>query len=265
MGVDPNRASVARVYDALLGGKDNYEVDRQVVRELTAAMPDVVDLAVENRAFLIRVCRFIASQTGVLQYLDCGSGLPTAENTHQVVQRIAPESKVVYVDNDELVVAHGRALLEENQFTRFIRGDIFDPRSILDDEVVRGHLDWSEPIALFQMATLHHHKGERHRPAEVMHEYIEALPSGSYVALTHILDPEGEDTEAMRNLEEAVRTGSLGGATARTRAEITELFDNLELVPPGLVELVNWWPDGPRLKPLNVAQRLFAGGVARKL
>ncbi|QRP42981.1 SAM-dependent methyltransferase [Amycolatopsis sp. FDAARGOS 1241] len=265
VGVDPNRASVARVYDALLGGKDNYEVDRQVVRELTAAMPDVVDLAVENRAFLIRVCRFIASQTGVLQYLDCGSGLPTAENTHQVVQRIAPESKVVYVDNDELVVAHGRALLEENESTRFIKGDIFDPRSILDDEVVQGHLDWSEPIALFQMATLHHHKGERHRPAEVMHEYIEALPSGSYVALTHILDPEGEDTEAMRNLEEAVRNGSLGGATARTRAEITELFDNLELVPPGLVELVNWWPDGPRLKPLNVAQRLFAGGVARKL
>jgi hypothetical protein len=270
VGVDPTRASVARVYDFLLGGKDNYEIDRRTAAELAAALPDVVDLATENRAFLIRVARFFARQTDVTQYLDLGSGLPTAENVHQIVQRLNPESKVVYVDHDPVVLAHGRALLEENELTRLVGGDIFDPPSVLDDEVVRAQFDFTQPIALFCLSTLHHHKGERHAPAQVMREYIEALPSGSYVAISHILDPEDEHSEAMRSLEEAVANGSLGGATARTRSEIRELFHGLEMVrpnataEPGIVDLVDWWPEGPRLRPLTVAQRLFAGGVGRK-
>jgi S-adenosyl methyltransferase len=270
VGLDPTRASVARVYDFLLGGKDNYEIDRQTAAELASALPDVVDLAKENRAFLIRVARFVAHQTGVTQYLDLGSGLPTAENTHQIVQRINPESKVVYVDHDPVVLAHGRALLEENEQTRLLGGDIFDPRSILDNDLVGTHLDFTQPIALFCLATLHHHKGERHEPAQIMREYIEALPSGSYVAISHILDPQSEDSEAMQRFEEAVANGSLGGATPRTRSEIRELFDGLEMVEPNaateprIVELVNWWPDGPQLKALTVAQRLFAGGIGRK-
>lgn len=265
VGVDPTRASVARVYDYLLGGKDHYEIDRRTAAELAAAMPDVVDLAVENRAFLIRAVRFIARQTGITQFLDCGSGLPTAENVHQVAQRLNPESKVVYVDHDPVVLAHGRALLEENELTRFVPGDIFEPRSVLENPVVTGHLDWSRPIALFQVATLHHHTGDRHEPAEVMHEYVKALPSGSYVVLSHVLDPEEpQDSHAAKELEEAVARGSLGGATWRTRAEIEELFDGLELVEPGIVPLVHWWPDGPQLRPLGVAHRTIAGGVGRK-
>ncbi|MEW2505722.1 SAM-dependent methyltransferase [Amycolatopsis sp. CA-161197] len=265
VGVDPHRASVARMYDYAMGGKDWYEVDRLELERLKTVMPEAVDLALENRRFLIRMCRFLAEQAGLTQYLDLGSGLPTAENVHQVVQRVDPLSKVVYVDHDPVVTAHGRALLEENDNTRYIAGDIFDPRGILEDETVRSHLDWNRPIGLLFIASLHHFKGDRARPAEVTGEFIDALPSGSYVAISHAFNPgDGADSEAMRAFEAAVARGSLGGVTARTAEEIVELFHGLELVEPGLVELVNWWPSGPRLKPLNVAQRLMAGAVARK-
>src|SRR5262245_5921551 len=113
--VDTSKASIARVYDAFLGGKDNYEIDREVLHRVQKVAPEAAQLAWDNREFLIRATRFIASQTGVTQYLDCGSGLPTAENTHQVAQRISPDSVVVYIDNDPVVLAHGRALLEENE------------------------------------------------------------------------------------------------------------------------------------------------------
>src|SRR5882724_8517085 len=134
VGVDPTRASIARVYDAFLNGKDNYEVDREVLRAVQKAAPEAVDLATENRGFLIRACRFLAGQTGIDQFLDCGSGLPTAENVHQVVQRINPDATVVYVDNDPVVAAHGRALLEENERTQLVTGDIFQPQELLKDE-----------------------------------------------------------------------------------------------------------------------------------
>ncbi|WP_328608686.1 SAM-dependent methyltransferase [Amycolatopsis sp. NBC_00345] len=265
-GVDPERASIARMYDYALGGKDHYEIDRRTLDDLTRVMPETLHLAWENRAFLIRMCRFLATNAGITQYLDCGSGLPTAENVHQVVQRIQPDARVVYIDHDPVVIAHGRALLEENDRTRFLPGDIFEPATITGDEVVRTHLDWDQPIALFFVATLHHHKGDRHAPAEIMRKYITALPPGSFVAISHLFDPgEGADSESMRVFQEAVSRGSLGGATARTRSEIEELFDGLEMIEPGIVELANWWPDGPHLTPLNLAQRLIVGAVARKV
>jgi S-adenosyl methyltransferase len=264
VGIDPTRASVARVYDAMLGGKDNYEVDRKAADELRAAVPHVADLAFTNRNFLIRVCRFLASQTDIKQYLDCGSGLPTAENTHQVVQRMNPESKVVYVDNDPVVLAHGRALLEVDERTKLVDADIYEPRTVLEHPVVRSHLDWSQPIALFQLATLHSYTGPRHRPAEIMREYIDALPSGSYVAISHVFDSEDENTPAVRALVEAASKGSLGRGSARTHKEIEELFNGIELIEPGVVLAADWWSDGPRFKPLNVGQQLVAGGVGRK-
>lgn len=153
--IDTTQASIARVYDAFLNGKDNYEIDREVFRRVQAVTPEASQLAWDNRSFLIRATRFIASQTGVTQFLDAGSGLPTAENTHQVAQRLQPDSRVVYIDNDPVVLAHGRALLEENDQTHFSAADIFDPGSVLNDPVVRKHLDFSEPIALFQMGTMH--------------------------------------------------------------------------------------------------------------
>ena len=264
VGVDPTRASIARVYDAFLLGKDNYEIDREVLHKVQKAAPEAQDLAFENRGFLIRACRFLASQTGITQFLDCGSGLPTAENTHQVVQRINPEIRVLYVDNDPVVLAHGRALLEENENTHFVAEDIFEPQRILENEVVRRHIDFSQPIAFLQLGTLHHFNGPKERPAEIMKEYVDALPSGSFVAISHFFDPEDEDSTTARRMEDFFLHSPMGSGTFRTQKEIEDLFPGLDMVPPGVVRCADWWPDGPRLKELNVAQRTIAGGIGRK-
>lgn len=262
--IDTSKASIARVYDAFLNGKDNYDIDREVVRRVRAVAPEAGQMARDNREFLIRVTRFIASQTGITQFLDCGSGLPTAENTHQVAQRIQPEARVVYVDNDPVVLAHGRALLEENDQTHFVAADIFVPGDVLNNEVVREHLDFSQPIALFQLGTIHHYAGER-SPADIMREYIDALPSGSYVAISHFLDPRTEELSPLaRRLEQVFLHSPMGTGLFRTRAEIEAMFPGLELVPPGLTLCVDWWPDGPRIKPLDPVQNCIVGGVGRK-
>jgi hypothetical protein len=264
VGVDPNRASIARVYDAFLGGKDHYAIDREVYEGVRKVAPEAQDLAVENRSFLIRACRFIATQTGITQYLDCGSGLPTAENIHHVVQRIRPESRVVYVDNDPVVLAHGRVLLQENDQTHFVAANIFEPSEILDNEVVRKYIDFDEPMAFLQLGTFHHYDGPRERPAELMRQYVDALPSGSFVAISHFLDPENEYSEVARRMEDVFIHSPMGSGTFRTEAELLALFDGLELVDPGLVRCADWWPDGPRLRDLNPVQHCIAGGVARK-
>jgi hypothetical protein len=263
--IDTAKASIARVYDAALGGKDNYEIDREVLRQVRQVAPEVNQLAWDNRDFLIRVTRFIASQTGITQFLDCGSGLPTAENTHQIAQRIQPDACVVYIDNDPVVVAHGRALLEENDQTHFSAADIFTPREIINDEVVRRYLDFSQPIALFQLGTLHHYAGERN-PQSIMAEYIDALPSGSYVAISHFFDPEttSELSELARKMEQVFLHSPMGSGVFRTRAEIEGMFPGLELVAPGLIRCADWWPDGPRIKPLDPVQHCIVGAVGRK-
>lgn len=264
VGVDPTRASIARVYDAFLHGKDNYEIDREVLRGVQKAAPEAPQLATENRAFLIRACRFLAAQTGIDQFLDCGSGLPTAENTHQVVQRINPDTTVVYVDNDPVVLAHGRALLEENDLTHLVSADIFEPGALLADQAVREHLDFTRPLVFLQAGTLHHYVGDRDGPARIMREYVDALPSGSYVVVSHFLDPQDEHSAVARRMEEMFLHSPMGSGTFRTHKELLELFDGLDLVEPGLVRCADWWPDGPRLKPLNQVQHCIAGGVGRK-
>ncbi|MFY9807061.1 MAG: SAM-dependent methyltransferase [Pseudonocardiaceae bacterium] len=263
--IDTTKASVARVYDAFLNGKDNYEIDREVLRQLQQVAPEAALLGWDNRDFLIRATRFISSQTGITQFLDCGSGLPTAENTHQVAQRIQPETRVVYIDNDPTVLAHGRALLVENDQTHISAADIFTPQQVLNDEVVCKHLDFSEPIALFQVGTLHHYDGER-SPQSIMAEYIDALPSGSYVALSHFFDPETtpELNELARRMEQVFLHSPMRSGVFRTRAEIEGMFAGLELVAPGLVECAAWWPDGPLIKPLDPVQHCIAGAVGRK-
>ena len=263
--IDTNKACIARVYDAALGGKDNYEIDREVIRQVKQVAPEIGKMAWDGRNFLIRVTRFIASQTGVTQFIDCGSGLPTVENTHQVAQRIQPEARVVYVDNDPTVIAHGRALLLDNDLTHFSAADIFKPHEVLGDEVVRKYLDFSEPIALFQLSTLHHYDGER-SPQSIMAEYVDALPSGSYVALCHFFDPEdsGELSELARRIEKIFLHSPMGSGWFRTRTEIEGMLPGLELVAPGLVQCVDWWPDGPRIQPLDPVQNCVVGAVGRK-
>ena len=226
--------------------------------------PECEELAWDCRNFLIRVTRFLAGEAGITQFLDCGSGLPTAENTHQVAQRLQPDARVVYIDKDPIVLAHGRALLEENDQTHFTAADIFMPGEVLGDEVVGKYLDFSEPIALFQLSTLHHYDGQRSSQS-IMAEYIDALPSGSYVAISHFFDPETPElSNFARKLEQVFLHSPMGSGWFRTRAEIEGMFPGLELVEPGLVLCADWWPDGPRIKPLDPVQRCVLGAVGRK-
>jgi hypothetical protein len=262
--IDTTKASIARVYDTALGGKDNYPADREVVEKLRQVAPEIEQFTVDHRAFLVRAVRFLAGQAGIDQFLDCGSGLPTAENTHQAAQRLRPEARVVYVDNDPTVVAHGRALLEENDRTFFCPADLTNPREVLEDPVVTRNLDLDRPIALLQLGTLHHYDETGLTCAEIMAQYVDALPSGSYVALSHFLDPEDEDSVVARRMEDVFLHSPLGTGRFRTRDQILAMMPGLELVEPGLELCVKWWPDGPQLKPLVAAQRCIAGVVGRK-
>src|SRR5689334_5690344 len=215
VGVDTSRASIARVYDAFLGGKDNFEVDREVLRGVQAAAPQAQDLAWSNRNFLIRACRFLAGQAGITQYLDCGSGLPTAENTHQIVQRLQPSARVLYIDNDPVVLAHGRALLEEDDQTLFISADISEPEKVLAEPQVREFLDFDQPIALIQNGTLHHYLGDD--GPELMKTYLDALVPGSYSVVAHFYDPQTPEHSAIaRAMEEKFTHSPMGSGVFRT-------------------------------------------------
>ncbi|WP_336082334.1 SAM-dependent methyltransferase [Nocardia sp. SSK8] len=262
VGVDTTRASIARVYDAALNGKDNYEVDREVLAQVRTVAPQVNDLAWANRDFLIRACRFLA-RAGIDQFLDLGSGLPTAENTHQVVQRVNPQSRVVYVDNDPSVLVHAQALLASNSRTRIAEADIFRPLEVLNNATVRNELDFQRPLAVFHIGTLHHYLGED--AAAIMQTYIDALPSGSFVAIAHFHDPETpEYTELAQKMEEKFIHSPMGSGRFRTRDEIQAMFGTLDLVDPGLVRCDDWWPDGPHLTPLSDVRHCILGGIGRK-
>jgi SAM-dependent methyltransferase len=262
--IDITKPSIARAYDAALNGKDNYEVDRELLRKILKVAPEAKQIAWDNRMFLIRMVRFLADKAGITQFLDCGSGLPTAENTHQVAQRLQPDSRVVYVDNDPVVLAYGRALLQDNDQIHLIDADIFEPRQIIDNEIVHKYLDFSEPIALLQNGTLHHYDGVR-SPADIMREYIDALPPGSYVGISHFFDPEiSVYSELARKIEKVFLNSPLGCGWFRTKAEIESMFAGLEMLEPGLTLCAQWWPDGPQVKPLQPVQHCIAGGVGRK-
>ncbi|MEB3367222.1 SAM-dependent methyltransferase [Saccharopolyspora mangrovi] len=265
-GIDTSKASIARVYDLFLGGKDNFAVDREVYETIQAVAPQGDEVAKSIRRWLNRVVRHLAGfEVGIDQFLDVGSGLPTAENTHEIAQRHNPDSTVVYVDNDATVAAYGRALMEENDRTHFATADLRDPAGLLAAPQV-ARLDFQRPLVLIQCATLHHIDDEDD-PARFMKRYVDALPPGSYVAISHWWDPGEELPEGhrmARELEQRWRESSMGSGRYRTREEITEFFAGLELVEPGLVELNDWWPDGPRIRETSLVERLILGGVARK-
>jgi SAM-dependent methyltransferase len=269
VGIDPNRPSIARVYDGFLGGKDHYKVDREVMNRILTVVPEAADIARGNRGFLNRACRFLATQTEVEQYLDCGSGLPTAENTHQIVRRTRPEARVVYVDNDPVVLAHGRALLADEEFVHMVEADIFKPREVVGHPAVRQAVDFSEPVVLLHVGTLHHLEGDG-GPA-LMQQYVDALAPGSYVVFSHFYDPEEPELTAIaKRIENILVNGPMGAGRFRTGDEILAMVPGLEIVKPnavtepGLVACYEWWPDGPVLKNPSPASRCIAGLVARK-
>ena len=264
--IDLENASVARVYDALLGGKDNFASDREVYRSVVAADPLAPRAAQEVRRCLGRVVDWLVRQAGMDQFLDLGSGLPTAENTHEIAQRINPDADVVYVDNDPSVIAHGRALMQDDESTWFTAGDLADPDGILDCPVISEKLDLQRPYALVQFSTLHH-VADSGNPRDIMQKYVQRLPSGSYVALCHFFDAGAEDPQQSafaQDMQQRLLGSSMGSGWFRTRAEILSFLDGLDLVEPGLVKVHEWWPVGPRCTELSQMDESVVVAVARK-
>lgn len=266
VGVDTTRPSIARVYDYSLGGKDNYDVDRAAFHQIRQFAPRQGDVSRMNRRWLHRVVRYLAGSADIDQVLDVGAGLPTACNTHEVAQQENPRATVVYVDNDPVCNAHGRALLEQNKKTHFVSGDFLEENTLLGNKDVLQYLDLDRPIGLVVCGLLHH-LDDGLDPAGVMGEYIEWLPDGSCVAATNFWDPAEEDPalhELARNLELAFTEMGLGSGWYRTREQQLKYFEGLELITPGLTELENWWPAGPATSAQSPEERLMLGGVGCK-
>ncbi|MFD1541027.1 SAM-dependent methyltransferase [Nonomuraea guangzhouensis] len=256
-GIDTTRPSIARAYDVVLNGKDNFEVDRAFVAEIVKVVPEIYDVATYNRQILGRGVRLLAER-GITQFIDLGSGLPTVENTHHVAQRANPDSHVVYVDNDPMVLAHGRAILAENDRTGVVTSDLRDPAAILSDETVKRLIDLDRPVGLMLVGILHHlHDSED--PKGIVDAYMAAIPSGSYLFITHFCSATQDARDAEKKFLALLGTGRF-----RTPEEITGFFDGFELLEPGVVPLPLWRPDDTVPEVLSVGQRLMYGGIARK-
>jgi len=259
--VDTSKPHPARMYDYYLGGENNFAADRETAEKGLATWPAGRVAARENRAFLGRAVRFLAAEAGIRQFLDIGSGLPTTDNVHEVAQAVAPSARVVYADNDPLVLAHARTLLTSSPGgrTAYIQADLRDPQSILSAPSVQEVLDFSRPIALMLVAVLHFVPDE-FNPAQVLATLIEALPSGSYLVASHITgehDPIGPASGAR-----AYRAAGLP-AQLRDAGQFARLaFSGLDLVPPGVVLVSEWRPEGDGARP-TAAEVSWYGGVAR--
>jgi S-adenosyl methyltransferase len=257
--VVPTRPNPARVYDYFLGGKDNYGVDRVVADRVTAEMPEVQEGARATRAVLGRVVRYLVRDAGIRQLLDIGAGLPTRENVHQIAHQTDPAVRVVYVDNDPVVVAYARALLADNPATVVADGDLRDPAGIIAHPVVRTHLDWTRPIGLLLGGVLPQIL-DSERPEEITAALMDALPAGSYVFIQHLLTMD--DPQAARLQEFMAR--SFGRFQFRTLEQVRGFFHGLEFVHPGLVPVPDWRPDGPSGDDHAEIGRMACAGVARK-
>jgi hypothetical protein len=236
--IDTSVAHSPRIWNYWLGGKDNYEVDRHVGDEFRELFPPIVDIARSSRAFLARAVRHLAGEAGVRQFLDIGTGLPTVDNTHEVAQRVAPESRIVYVDNDPIVLAHARALLLSSAegATTYIDADLFDTPRIL--EVAAQSLDFTQPIALMLMNILGN-VPDFECAREVVGGLVAALPPGSYLVVADGTTDGGPFDAAIEMWNQA---GSLP-YTLRTPEQIAQYFDGLELLEPGVVACPLWRPD----------------------
>jgi hypothetical protein len=258
-GFDTTKPSIARTYDYLLGGKDNFAVDRAFGDRFINELPGSRVIAYDNRGALVRAVHEIVRSSPVRQFIDLGSGLPTADNVHQVAQRYAPQTKVVYVDNDPIVLAHGRALLAENENTTVIRADLRDPKAIFENEDVARLIDFSKPVGVIFSATLHHVNDDED-PAGIVAFWKDRIASGSHVFISHF---RSENDPRSQELEQVLQ-GSLGRGRWRTDDEILALFgDGLTVLPPGLVPAVEWRnPEEP--DDLTDYQRLIAAALAIK-
>ena len=253
-GFDSAIPNVARVYDYLLGGKDNFAADRDFAAKLQQVRSDTQLTVRENRQFLGRVVTWLARK-GVRQFLDLGTGLPTNDNVHQVVQRVHPDARVVYVDNDPVVIRHAEALLSRpRDRVAVVHADLRDPDAVLTAPATR-RLDWTEPVAILMLAILHFVPDDDH-PHQLVDRYKERLPPGGYLALSHAELREGVDEIGKMYTAQASSRAGQG----RSKDQIAQFFTGLDLIPPGVVPVSQWQPtdDQPR------ADAWFLGAVAVK-
>ena len=259
--IDVTKPHPARMYDYFLGGKDNFAADRATATQVLASWGSVRTAVRENRAFLGRAVQYLAREAGVSQFLDLGTGLPSANNVHEVAQAINPEARVVYGDNDPIVLAHARALLASGPrgVTAYLDADVRDPEAILANPIIRDTLDFGLPIALMLVAVLHFLPDEDD-PGRIVRTLVDALPPGSYLVASHATaehNPEG-----LSGAGRAYSQGGMRGAI-RTSEEFGDLaFSGLELVDPGVVLVSEWRPE-EAIRPMPSEVNTY-GGVARK-
>ncbi|HEU5158668.1 MAG TPA: SAM-dependent methyltransferase [Streptosporangiaceae bacterium] len=257
-GIDTSVPQSARIWNYWLGGKDNFPVDRAAGDEYIQTFPGILDIARLTRQFLIRAVRYLAGEAGVGQFLDVGTGLPTVDNTHEVAQRVAPEARIVYVDNDPLVLAHAQALLTGTAqgATDYVDADMREPAAIL--AAAARTLDLTKPVALTYMGVLGH-IGDDDEARSVVRRMMEGLPSGSYLA---IADGANEITP---EFEAAQRSYDEGGSIPyklRSRRQVAEFFQGLEILEPGIVPVPQWRPEVTSITSPPDVQPLC--GIGRK-
>ncbi|HEY0617894.1 MAG TPA: SAM-dependent methyltransferase [Kribbella sp.] len=261
---DTSQPTIARVYDALLGGKDNFAADREGAATYLKYVPDAGRCAIENREALVKGVQYLVRSAGIDQFLDIGSGLPTQKNTHQAAQEINPEAKVVYVDVDPIVLAHGRALLATNDSTIVVTADLREPQGILGNKEIQDHLDFSRPVALM-IVGIHMHFHDDEKPDEWVRTLMDALAPGSYLFITDFVDTG----EPLQKAMEQAGLESLGNGWIRTPERIEQHFLGLPLLPPGVDFLARWFPENPdaevpEAEDLQPYQRILMAGIARK-
>ncbi|ADB34725.1 protein of unknown function DUF574 [Kribbella flavida DSM 17836] len=252
--------TAARVYDVMLDGKDNFEIDRQVAEASLHVMPELKEIAQHNRAILHRAVRLLAAERGITQFLDLGSGLPTARNTHEVAQEVNPDAKVIYVDIDPIVLAHGRALLEDNENTRVVTADLRKPVEVLQHPDVLALIDFDKPVCVMLCGILHH-LADDEDPKGIVETLRDAVAPGSYFFITNFT--RLSDSRESEKLEQ-VLLSQLGTGRVRTPAELAAYFDGLEILPPGIVPLPLWRADQVITDATTIGVRFMTGGVGRK-
>ena len=260
-GIDTGKANIARVYDYWLGGSNNFRADQDAARTMIAIEPNIRAIARANRAFLCRAVRFLATEAGIRQFIDIGSGIPTGRNVHEVAQEAAPGSRVVYADIDEVAVAHSRLLLKDNADTAVIQADVREPDSILTAPETQLLIDLSQPVGLLLVSVLHFLDGSDD-PWRVMAHLRDALAPGSYLVLSHGTGEAKPDVAAAANTVYLSRVSARGDH--RSRAEILRFFDGFELVDPGLVYLTQWRPDDPAEEAADASRYWLLAGVGRR-
>ncbi|MFF2657669.1 SAM-dependent methyltransferase [Kitasatospora sp. NPDC058032] len=258
--INTSLPSAARMYDWLLGGELNFEADRAACEELLAIAPSSRDLALNNRWFLERVVRFLARECGITQFLDHGSGLPTRPNVHQVAQEVHPGARVAYIDNDPIVIAHGRTSLDVNDGTRFINADMTDTDRIIEESSRGGFIDFSRPVAALYVSVIHCLK-DSDEPAAMIRRMREHLASGSYMVICQLVS---DDERVRREVTELMIRGTEGHwGRVREKHDVRRYFEGLSVLEPYMVDVTNWRPDSDLRRPQQTYEWLEFGGVAR--